>query len=117
MRAYELLQEQTVESDAKDALITLLTSMHAMDIDEIKIDQIIKSLENQNYFVAYPWISNNVKDMGIVDADASDENKIVFKDVSGKTAQSSTTTPDQQELDSEQQVNKMAKQALNTRIP
>jgi hypothetical protein len=117
MRAYELLQEQTVEADALDALITLLTSMHAMDIEEIKIEQIIKSLEDQNFFVDYPWIINNVQDMGIVDTDASDEDKIVLKDVSGKTDQPTQEPQDQQEFDSEQQVDKMAKQALNKRIP
>ena len=115
MRAFEILQEQTVEQDAQDALITLLTSMHAIGIDQVNINQIIKSLEDQNFFVDIPWIINNVEDMEIVDSDTSDEETIILKDVSGKSAEPQAGKPEQ-EQDSEQEVNLMAKQALNKRI-
>jgi hypothetical protein len=115
MRAFEILQEQTVEQDAQDALITLLTSMHAMGIDKVKVSQVIKSLEDQNFFVDIPWIRENIQDMDIVDAESSDEENIMLKDVSGKSAEPQAGKPEQ-EQDSEQQVDRMAKQALNKRI-
>jgi hypothetical protein len=115
MRAFEILQEQSVEQDAQDALITLLTSMHAMGIAKVKVSQVIKSLEDQNFFMDISWVRENMQDMDIVDAESSDEENIMLNDVSGRSAAPQAGKPEQ-EQDSEQQVDRMAKHALNKRI-
>lgn len=115
MRAFEILREQTVEQDAHNALITLLTSMHAMGLNKVKISQVIKSLEDQNFFVDIPWVKTSIQDMDIVDMDSTDEETIMLKDVSGKSQEPPVEQPEQ-EQDSQQQVDSMAKQALNKRI-
>jgi hypothetical protein len=53
--------------------------------------------------------------MDIVDAESSDEETIILNDVSGKSAEPQAGKPEQ-EQDSEQQVDRMAKHALNKRI-
>lgn len=115
MRAFEILREQSVEKDAQEALITLLTSMHALEINQVLITQIIKSLADQKFFVDVAWVQDNIKNIDIVDTSQSTPEKIILKSLSGIPQE---PEPNYDEpTTSDETVDRMAKQALNKRIP
>ena len=113
MRAHEFLCEQSHENLARDALITLITTQHAMGIPEIKTHQLLKSLEDRNFFMDQDWVWGQVQNMPIVDVAQSKAEKIVLKLPNGEP-ESTPETP--AEPDSAQAVEKMAKKALAQRI-
>ena len=115
MRAHEFLTEQDHEADARDALITLLTTNHALGINTIGVDQISRSLEDNNFFVDAEWIVNNSKQAAVVDADASTSSEIVLK-TDGASEQPDTQDAQPDLPDQQSTVASMAKSALNKRI-
>jgi hypothetical protein len=115
MRAHEFLTERDHEADARDALITLLTTNHALGINTIGVDQISRSLEDNNFFVDTDWIVNNSKQAAVVDADASTSSEIVLK-TDGASEQPDTQDAQPDLPDQQSTVASMAKSALNKRI-
>jgi hypothetical protein len=118
MRAHEFITEKDHEQDAKSALITIITTNHAMGISPISIKQLVKSLANKNFFVSEDWVLTAAKNIPIVDTDATDEKNVVLKDVkSGRASDKSSDTPiETDQDDSEKQVARMADRALDKRI-
>lgn len=118
MRAHELLCEQSHEQLARDALITLLTTQHAMGMPEIQTAQLARSLEDRNFFVDTAWIWDQAQKMDIVDQDKSDQKHILLKlpDQSDDDLSDLNDQPTDTETDSEKKVNQLAAQALDKRI-
>jgi hypothetical protein len=114
MRAHEFLTENAHEKAARDALITLLTTNHALGIKSLSMDQLIKSLENRNFFVDPDWVSDQVKDIPVVNPEASNFKTVVLQ-LSRAQASDSEPQPEPK-IDSDQdQVERMAKRAMNAR--
>ena len=113
MRAHEFLFEQSHEDLARSALITLITTQHAMGIPEIKTQQLLKSLEDRNFFMDQDWVWGQVKSIPVVDTEKSEPTKIVLNlpNSGPEIAPEEPTKPDQS-----QAVEKMAKKALAQRI-
>lgn len=115
MRAHEFLTEQDHEADARDALITLLTTNHALGINSVGVDQLSRSLEDNNFFVDTDWIVSNSKQAAVVDADATTDQEIVLK-TDGASEQPDTEDQQTDLPDQQTTVASMAKRALNKRI-
>ena len=113
MRAHEILCEQTHEDLARNALITVITTQHALGIPEIASDKLLKSLEDRNFFMDQDWLFNQVQSIPTVDAEGSKPELIVLK----LPAQApKTAAPATQEPDAAGTVEKMAKKALAQRM-
>lgn len=119
MRAYEFITEQAWAKQVRDQLITYLITMHAMGIQQVNIDQLITSMQQDKYTVDYPYVIAIAKQMQIVDQQASDNDTIVFTDPSGKPQDLGSSRPDQtnQPPNNQTVVDKMAKSAIDKRIP
>ncbi len=114
MRAHEFLCEQTHEDQAHDALVTLITTQHAMGIPEVKPEQLLKSLEDRNYFMDADWLWSHAQQIPVVDVDASSEDLIKLKlPKTGK--QDTPDQPPPAPADPSDRVEQMAKQALAQR--
>ena len=113
MRAYEFLLEQTHEDLARDALITLITTQHAMGISEVKTDKLLKSLEDRNFFMDQDWVWDQVQNIPTVDQEKSTPEQIVVK---LPNHEPETPTAEPGEPDTAKTVEKMAKKALAQRI-
>lgn len=118
MRAHELLCEESHEDLARDALITLLTTQHAMGMPEIQTKQLSQSLEDRNFFVDTAWIWDQAQKLDIVNKDKSDQSHIVLNlpDQSDDDLSDLEDTPADTETDAEKKVDQMAGQALDKRI-
>lgn len=118
MRAHEFITEQNHEQDAKSALITIITSNHAMDISSISIPQLVKSLADKNFFVDEDWVFRNAKEIPVVDVDATTQEQVVLKNVTSGRADDGAESSDtkQKTTDDKDLVGKMAKSALDKRI-
>ena len=118
MRAHELLCEQSHEDLARDALITLLTTQHAMGIPEITTKQLSKSLEDRNFFVDTAWIWEQAQKLDIVDKEKSDQKHLTLKlpDQSDDDLEDLDAAVPDQESDAEKKVDQLAAQALDKRI-
>lgn len=114
MRAHEFLCEQTHEDQAHDALVTLITTQHAMGIPEVKPKQLLKSLEDRNYFMDADWLWDHAQQIPVVDVDASSVDLIKLKLPSTGTSEP-LPSPDQTPQDKSDRVEQMAKQALAQR--
>jgi hypothetical protein len=79
MRAHEILREQSHEDQARDALITLLTTQHALGIPDIPMEKLLHSLEDRNYFMDADWVQAQVSNIPVVDAEASNNDQIKLK--------------------------------------
>jgi predicted Zn-dependent protease len=114
MRAHEFLTENAHEKAARDALITLLTTNHALGIKTIAVTQLTKSLEDRNFFVDADWIVDQIQDIPVVNASASNFKKIVMQ----LTRTDTDDQPEQAEPEAstfDDKVEKMAKRAVNSR--
>jgi len=113
MRAHEFLCEQSHEDLARDALITLITTQHAMGIPTIKTSQLLKSLEERNFFMDKNWLWGQVQDMSVVDVENSTPEEIVLDlpDSEPAVTPKAPVKPDRAKA-----VQKMAKNALTQRI-
>lgn len=118
MRAHEFITEQDHEQDAKSALITIITSNHAMGISPISIPQLVKSLADRNFFVSEEWVLTAAKEIPVVDVDATNEKQVVLKNVtSGRPDDGeSTSSTKRKTTDDKSKVSQMAKSALDKRI-
>lgn len=118
MRAHEFITEQDHEQDAKSALITVITSNHAMGISPISIKQLVKSLADRNFFVSEEWVLEAAKEIPVVDEDATDEEQVVLKNViSGRSDDGEHSSGEKQKTtDDKHKVSQMAKSALGKRI-
>jgi len=114
MRAHEFLCEQTHEDQAHDALVTLITTQHAMGIPEVKPEKLLKSLEDRNYFMDADWLWDHAQQIPVVDVEASSADLIRLKlPKTGKSEpESSNEMP---AVAPSLRVEKMAKQALAQR--
>lgn len=115
MRAHEFLTEQNHEQAARDALITIITTNHALGITKIKPVQLAKSLEDRNFFVDADWIKNQLQDIPVVDQDKTTDDQVVLT-----TSEFGASQPEQSSLpdldtDTQTSVEKMAKRALAKR--
>lgn len=114
MRAHEFLCEQTHEDQAHDALVTLITTQHAMGIPEVKPEKLLKSLEDRNYFMDADWLWDHAQQIPVVDVEASSPELIKLKlPKTGKTEPEAA--PELDATDQSDRVEKMAKQALAQR--
>ena len=113
MRAHEFLCEQTHEDLARDALITLITTQHAMGIPEVKTSQLLTSLEDRNFFMDQDWVWSQVSTIPVVDMEQSKPEQIVLH---LPNSEPEATAEQPTEPDSSQAVEKMAKNALAQRI-
>jgi hypothetical protein len=120
MRAHEFLCEQTHEDQARDALITLLTTQHALGIPEIDTDKLLQSLEDRNFFMDADWISAQVSDIPVVDAESSTPDNVVLR-LPRKPGQNSASDAGDADVpvmpDSSDRVAQMARKALAKRNP
>ncbi len=114
MRAHEFLCEQTHEDQARDALITLITTQHALGIPEIKTKKLMKSLEDRNFFMDQDWVWQHAQQIPVVDTESSKPEQIVLK-LPNNEPEAQAAEPDAPE-DQTKTVEKMAKQALAKRI-
>jgi hypothetical protein len=95
MRAHEFLCEQTHEDQAHDALVTLITTQHAMGIPEVKPEKLLKSLEDRNYFMDADWLWDHAQQIPVVDVEASSPELIKLKlPKTGKTEPEAAPEPD-----------------------
>jgi hypothetical protein len=115
MRLHQLLSEQTHEDLARDALITLLATNHAMGIESVATSKLLKSLERRNFFVNAAWLKDQISNIDIVDADASDDDTIKIRVENGDDT-SDQTMPTDDEQAQRDTVDRMAQRALNKRI-
>jgi hypothetical protein len=120
MRLKDILSEQTHELQARDALITILTTDHALGIGQVTVDQIIKSLEKLNFFMDKNWIRDQARQIDVVDSDQSTADTIVLQSTkSEKPGEPETTEPETNpettDMDKDV-VSKMAQQAADRRI-
>ena len=113
MRAHEFLCEQSHEDLARDALITLITTQHAMGIPDIKTHQLLKSLEERNFFMDQDWLWSQVETIPVVDMEQSKPDQIVLH---LPNSEPDLTPEAPAEPDQAQAVEKMAKKALAQRI-
>jgi hypothetical protein len=114
MRAHEFLCEQSHEDLARDALITLITTQHAMGIPTIKTSQLLKSLEDRNFFMDQDWVWSQMHTIPVVDMQQSKPEQIVLK---LSSSEPEATPPKQPtEPNNAKTVEKMAKNALAQRI-
>lgn len=118
MRAHEFLCEQTHEDQAQDALVTLITTQHAMGIPEVKAAQLLKSLEDRNFFMDQDWLWDHVQQIPVVDVEASSPDQIKLKlPKTSKTVGDAADTQDAQipAMEPTKKVAQMAKKALAQR--
>lgn len=115
MRLHQLLSEQTHEDLARDALITLLTTNHAMGIESVDTSKLLKSLENRSFFVNTDWLKGQISSIDIVDADASNDDMIKLR-VDNEDDGDDQTSPVDDEQTQKSTVDRMAQSALNKRI-
>lgn len=114
MRAHEFLCEQTHEDQAHDALVTLITTQHAMGIPDMDTEKLLKSLEDRNFFMDMDWIWDHAQQIPVVDVNASSPDHIKLKlPRSAKTDVAKAEAP--AATDASDRVEKMAKQALAKR--
>jgi hypothetical protein len=115
MRASEFIHQKLIETDRekeiREALLTLLTTMHATNIPSVSVSQLRKSLETAGYYVPLSWILDEVKEIPIVtDVDRGQVNlDIPLSD----TEADSASQPSQEQNDSK--VEQMARKALARR--
>ncbi len=114
MRAHEFLCEQTHEDQAHDALVTLITTQHAMGIPEVDTEKLLKSLEDRNFFMDMDWIWNHAQQIPVVDVNASSPDHIKLK-LPRSTQQEPSQDAPPAVTDQSDRVEKMAKQALAKR--
>jgi len=120
MKLSELLCEQSHEDLAHDALITLITTNHALGMTEISAKKLLKSLEDRNFFMDSDWLWDHVQQIPIVDADASTKSLIKIKQPTDtdtdvdSDADSDKTDADAPDTNSKT-VDRMAKRALAKR--
>ena len=79
MRAQEFLCEDTHEDQAHDALVTLITTQHAMGIPEVKSPKLLKSLEDRNFFMDTDWLWAHAQQIPVVDVQSSSPDLIKLK--------------------------------------
>lgn len=119
MKIHEILCEQNHEDQARDALITLLTTQHALGIPETSMQQLLQSLEDRNFFMDADWIQQQISDIPVVDMDASDDDTVVLKlprTSSASTSANSTQKSQDQDPDIQNKVKNMAQKALAKRM-
>ena len=114
MRAHEFLCEQTHEDQAHYALVTLITTQHAMGIPEVDIEKLLKSLEDRNYFMDMDWIWDHAQQIPVVDVEASSPDHIKLK-LPRSAKVDATKEAEPAAPDPSDRVEKMAKQALAKR--
>lgn len=114
MRAHEFLCEQTHEDQAHDALVTLITTQHAMGIPEVDVEKLMKSLEDRNYFMDMDWIWDHAQQIPVVDVEASSPDHIKLK-LPRSAPTDDNKVPEPTTPDPSDRVEKMAKQALAKR--
>lgn len=116
MRAYEFLTEQNHEQSARDALITILVTNHALGIERIATEQLARSLEERNFFVDGEWINNAVQEIPVVDTEKTTPSHVVLRSTE---IPSDSEDEEASELDidkfTQDSVDKMAKRALAKR--
>lgn len=114
MRAHEFITEQSHEQDARDALITILVTQHALGIPRISFDQLSRSLAERNFFVDPEWLKTQIQDIPVVDQDQSSDTTIVLK-----SAEIAASKPEDEvedvDVDASSQVERMAQRALAKR--
>jgi hypothetical protein len=81
----------------------------------VGVDQLSRSLEDNNFFVDTDWIVSNSKQAAVVDADATTDQEIVLK-TDGASEQPDTEDQQTDLPDQQTTVASMAKRALNKRI-
>ena len=115
MRAHEFLTEQNHEQEARDALITILATNHALGIFQITPAQLAKSLEERNYFVDSAWINSQLQNIPIVDQEKTTADTVFLTTSEfGQTAPEAEPLKDL-ETETERSVEQMAKRALAKR--
>jgi len=116
MRAYEFLTEQNHEQSARDALITILVTNHALGIERIATEQLARSLEERNFFVDGEWINKAVQEIPVVDTEKTTPSHVVLRSTE---IPSDSEGEEASELDidkfTQDSVDKMAKRALAKR--
>lgn len=114
MRAYEFLKEQDHEQSARDALINILVTNHALGIPRVTVQQLADSLEERNFFMPLEWISQEARAVPVVDQEKSTESHIALQ--SQDLPSEEPEEPEAElEPDTERSVEQMAKRALAKR--
>ena len=116
MRAYEFLTEQNHEQAARDALITILVTNHALGIEKIATEQLARSLEERNFFVDPEWINKTVQEIPVVDTDKTTPSHVALRstEIPSDTEGEEPSEPDTDTF-TQDSVEKMAKRALAKR--
>lgn len=123
MRAHEFIFEQSItDQDAQAFLLNLLASSYSLQLPNLSMASILKSMLDQGYLRDARWVLNTIKKMPddddlIVDKEKTDHKQVVFQtDVSDESEQPDTTVPDPDAISPDQTVSNMAQSALNRRI-
>lgn len=120
MRAQEFLNEQQVtDQDARMFLIGLLTNAYSLNIKALPMKGLLKSLLDSGYLRDAKWVLNVINNLPddenlVVDKQASDREQVVIA-LDEPDAEAAQPAPEDKE--SEEVIDKMARDALNKRMP